>query len=346
MFCELNEVQKLESVAMAKDDPRNHHYIPQAYLRGFGWKRGEKQWYVHAYAMKELRHFQPNIKGVCAQRDFMRVDVPGHDPYKLEEEMSKFESRARESILRVAETRMFDGEDRTYILNLMALFAVRYPQMREHMREFQERVLKQVLGLTLAEKGRWESQIRQMKEAGVAVNDKITYEQAKDFHERGEYTIEVPRERHIETETKLHETVLQLLGNRKWTVLYAGEDQGKFLTSDHPVVITWDEPQKMPPFMRHSPGFGMRDTEVVFPLTSTTFLVGRFDGDEGVHEASGGLIGYYNTLMIGHCFDFAFSQEPAFPYLIPPDDLYFDDRYLERVKAFYEKQKSKHDGGR
>lgn len=322
---------------MAKDDPRIHHYIPQAYLRGFGWKRGEKQWYVHAYDMKKLRHFQPNIKGVCAQRDFMRVDAEGYDPYQLEAEMSKFEGRARESILRVAQTNMFDGEDRTYMLNLMALFAVRYPQMRENMRDFQERVLKMSMSLTLAKKERWESTIRKMKEDGIEVDDSITYKQVKEFHDNDQYKIQVPRERHIRSEVKLHETVLQLLANRKWKLWHAMEGHGKFVTSDHPVVLTWDKPHEIPPMMRHSPGFGMLDTEVIFPMTSGVLLVGRFDGEEAVAPANGVVIGYYNSRIIGHCFDFAFSQEPTFPYVIPPNYLFFDDKYLERAKEFHER---------
>lgn len=159
---------------MARDDPRIHHYIPQSYLRSFGWKRGEKQWYIHAYNLRELRHFQPNIKGVCAERDFMRVDLEGHDPYKLEAEMGKFETKAREAILRVAESHNFDGEDRSFILNLMALFAVRYPQMRENMRDFQERVLKMVMSLSLETKERFESQITRMKAKGIPVSDSMT----------------------------------------------------------------------------------------------------------------------------------------------------------------------------
>lgn len=322
---------------MAKDDPRIHHYIPQSYLRGFGWKRGEKQWYAHAYNLKELRHFQPNIKGVCAERDFLRVDVDGHQPYELEKEMGKFETRARESILRVAETHDFSGHDRTYILNLMALFAVRYPQMRENMRDFQERALKMAMSVTLAEKSRWESTIAQMKRDGVPLDESVTYEQVKAFHDSDKYKIHVPRERHIEAETKLHETVLQLLGNRTWMLYYAGEGQGKFVTSDHPVVNSWDEPEKMPPMMRHSPGFAMRNTEVIFPLTSKCFLIGRFDGEDGVQEADVKFIGYYNTRMFGGCFDHGFSQEREFPYFIPPDKVYFDDQYLQRAKEWHEK---------
>lgn len=319
---------------MAKDDPRIHHYIPQAYLRGFGWKRGEKQWYIHAYNLRELRHFQPNIKGVCAERDFLRIDVEGQSPYQLEKEMGKFESRVREAILSVAETHMFDGESRTYILNLMALFAVRYPQMRENMRDFQERTMKVAMGMTLASKERYASQIERMKKDGVPVDATVTYERVKEFYDRDEYKIVVPRERHIETEAKLHETVLQLLANRKWMLHYTGEGQGTFVTSDHPVVITWDEPARVPPMMRHSPGFAMKNSEVVFPLTSNCLLVGRFDGEDGVCEADVKFAGYYNTRVLGRCFDHGFSQEQQFPYYIPSDTVHFDDQYLQRLKEY------------
>ncbi len=315
------------------DEPRIHHYLPQGYLRGFGWKRGQKQWYVHAIKVAQSLRFQPNIKGICAERDFMRVDVEGQeDPFVLEKALSKFETQVTEAIVRVADSRKFEGRDRTLILNLMALFAVRSPQMRENMRESQERVAKQLMSLVLESQEHWDSIAQPMKTDGVAVNDSVSYVRAKEFNESGRYTVEVSRERHIESEGEMHDVVLQLLAQRHWKLYCALEDHGTFITSDRPVVLSFDCPENVPQLMRQSPGFGLQDTEVVFPLTSRYLLVGRFDGEDAVEDADTFVIGYFNSRVISHCFDRVFSQTLTFPYVIPPNELCFDD-LIERAAS-------------
>ena len=284
-------------------EARIHHYIPQAYLRGFGWQKG-KNWYLHAADLKKHHYFQPNTKNICAERDFMRFEMKGQSPDRLEKEMGTFEGKARQALLHVAETRTFEGENRTYVLNLMALLAVRSPQMRENMRDFQERVMKQVMSLTLATKERWEGQMEQLKAAGKAVNENVTYEEVKEFHERGEYKVNVRREFQIGSELKTHQTVLDTLAGRKWKLFYAGKDQGVFVTSDHPVVVSWNHFERIPPMMRRSPGFGMSDTEVIFPITHNCCLLGRFEGGErrrGVHEPDRALQRAHHLARIRLC---------------------------------------------
>lgn len=224
----------------------------------------------------------------------------------------------------------------------MALLGVRNPQMRENMRDFHERILRQVMSLTLATKERWESQVRQAKQNGVNLGEEVSYERMKEFHERGEYTIETRREMHIASELKAHDTVLQTLGARKWKLVHALPDQGFFVTSNCPVVLTWNDRAKVPLMMRHSPGFGMIDTEVIFPLTHTCALLGRFEGmEEGVEGAYGGIIAAFNTRMFSHASEYLFMREKSFPYFVPPQIGYHDDRFMERAKEYRERHPPK-----
>jgi hypothetical protein len=313
-------------------ESRIHHYIPQAYLRGFGWKRG-KNWYVNAADLKSGKYIQPNTKNICAERDFLRIEIDGHRPDKLETDMGKFEALAREAILRVAKARQFTGDDRIVVLNLMALLSVRSPQMRENMRQFHERSMKLMMSLVLAKKERWEAQIQRMKAEGKAPENELSYEEIKEFHDGDQYSIEVAREFHIGAEFKMFEPVLHCLVGRKWRLYFAGENEGHFVTTDHPVVLTWNHPENVPPIYRHSPGFAMVDTEVVFPLTHECFLLGRFEGlSDGVEEAYAPFIAHCNTRMISHAFDYAIMIDRSFPYVMPPNDVYWDDRFFERIE--------------
>ena len=56
------------------NEPRNHHYIPQCYLRGFGWKH-KKQWYTNVAFGKKGQWHATNIRNVGAERDFLRVEA-------------------------------------------------------------------------------------------------------------------------------------------------------------------------------------------------------------------------------------------------------------------------------
>jgi hypothetical protein len=310
-------------------ESRNHHYIPQGYLRGFGWKRG-KHHMVVVHDLQEKKTYETNTRNICAQRDFMRFEVKGRKPDWLEEEFGKLESEAVAAIRDVAKSGVLDGENKNYILNLMALLAVRSPEQRENMREFQARVAERVMDLVLEDKQRWESQIKKMEET-KGNPSLVTYEDAKDFHRRGEYKIEVARERHIQTEIDLYNTVLQLLGQRKWTLYLVPGDYGEFITTSRPVVIAYIDPEKVPAYLRHSPGFGLKNTEVYFPLTKHALLIGRWDGDEKtINPVNQPFVGVMNSQMIKYSYGLALSSARAVLYHDPLLRLQWDDKVINR----------------
>jgi hypothetical protein len=218
----------------------------------------------------------------------------------------------------------------------MALLAVRSPEMRENHRGFHEQVAKRVMDLALATKDRWEGQTAQMREDGVPLKD-VSYEEVKAFHESEQYKFTLAREYHIGTEFKMMDTVLQALGQRLWTIYMADGATGEFLTTNRPVTLTYIEPEKVPPFYRRSPGFGLTNTEVYFPLTHHAMLVGRFDRGGETEAAKDSFIAAVNTHMMWHCYGKAFSRQPEFLYLNPRDlTIHKDGLLLERAKAWRE----------
>lgn len=286
---------------------------------------------VLVHDLQKKKAYETNTRNVCAQRDFMRFEAKDRKPDWLEEEFSKLESVAMEAIREVIKTKDFDGKNRNSILNLMALLAVRSPEQRENMRQFHERVARGVMNLVLADKERWQSEVEQLEEA-TGQPPLVTYEEAKEFHERGEYTIEIPRERHIQTEVDLYKTLLQFLGERKWTLYLVPGDYGEFVTTNRPVVIAYTHPEKVPPFLRHSPGFGLKDTEVYFPLTKHAFLIGRWDGEEKatVNSVDQPFVGVMNNLMIQHSYGLVLSSTREVLYHDPLMRLQWDDMVIDR----------------
>jgi hypothetical protein len=312
------------------DIARHHHYIPQGYLRGFAQKRSGRQWYVHVTDLAQKRSYPTNTRNVCGERDFMRIDVAGHAPDRVEKDLSAFETKSVEAIRRVAASGKFEGEDATLTLNLMALLAVRSPEMRENMRDLHEKIANRVMDLSLATRERWKQQMEQLRDAGKAVNEDLTYEDMKAFHDGGQYKVTVKREFHMGAEFQMMPTVLEELGKRLWTVYTTDGKRGEFVTTDRPVTLTYVDPSKVPAWMRHSPGFALSDTEVHFPLTRHAVLVGRWDRGGHVEEAHDSFIGAVNAHMARNSFGQVFSREKRIIYIDPLLHLRWDEVLLKR----------------
>jgi hypothetical protein len=162
---------------------------------------------------------------------------------------------------------------------------------------------------------------------------KLTYEEVKEFHERGEYDILLNRGYHIGLELRTHDPVLHALAARKWTLYLSDDATGCFVTTDRPVMLTYVNPMDVPPLYRNSPGFNMRETEVMFPLTQHMTLVGMFEGEESVVKANTYVVAHANTKMIHGAFAQVYMPKRAIPYLGLDLQTYHDDRFMERYAA-------------
>ncbi|MGZ7208509.1 MAG: DUF4238 domain-containing protein [Methanobacterium sp.] len=290
---------------------RHHHYLSQCYLKGFT-KGGSKKSKLTVVDFKEKKRFETIPRNVGGIRDFNRIDVKGFDQNVLEKSLSEFEGEAASALSNLEESLDFQGETKSLILNLIALLAARSPQRREHWSGFQTKILENIMELSLADKERWESQIRQMKESGKEVNDNLSYEDMKRFHDSKEYDITFAREHHINMEFVVVEAILPYLDHRNWLLIKATDESGPFITTDNPVILTWNEPEKIPPFYRNSPGYGMRNTQVYFPVSRNIALVGEFEGRLGVIDGTSELVAALNSKMLAFTYKQVYSSKIGF----------------------------------
>lgn len=293
---------------------RNHHYIPQAYLRAFT-DGGSKKSKLNVYDISTGDNFETIPRNVCAIRDFNRITVSGWPSDFVETEMGKFESLVVPAVSRIETSNEFVGDSKTCILNLMALLATRHPVRRESTRQFHAKIAKLTMDTVLHKRETYDQVTSDMKRDGVAINLNVSYEQMKAFMDKGEYKIDVTTEHHLSLEQKMHETALQLLAERNWMLYRAAPDDGHFISSDWPVALSWRHPEKVPPFYRNSPGFGAADTEVIFPLTQNLALVGEFDGEEGYAQAHPKVIAAINTRTMSFSRHQIYSPKRWFPAL-------------------------------
>jgi hypothetical protein len=133
---------------------RHHHFLSQCYLRGFT-KDGSKRSTLTVIDLSQNKRFETKPRNVGGIRDFDRVDAEGIDQNFLETSLGQFESDAASALKALSEGAKFTGQVRNLILNLIALLAVRSPQMRDHMQRQEAQIAEIAVGLALETKERW-----------------------------------------------------------------------------------------------------------------------------------------------------------------------------------------------
>lgn len=297
----------------AGGEARNHHYVPQCYLKGFARNRSKNS-QLYVVDGKMSKAFPTTPRNVAAQRDFNRVEIPGEDPNLIEASYADFEAKVAPALVRLDQARApTSQEDLALVLELVGLLAVRNPGRRESMRRFHAEVARRIMDLTLASRERWEGQVRQAQAAGYVAPNDVTFEQMRDFVREERYTIEVPTTRHVQVELQMLETVVGLLHQRRWALLCAAPGTGGFVTSDQPVTLRWNDESMQGGF--YPPGFGMTGTTVYCPLSKELTLVGTFDGATGAIESTERQIAAVNSLTIGHAGRQIYAESDRFRFL-------------------------------
>jgi hypothetical protein len=251
----------------------NHHYVPQLYLRNFADGYGRKA-RVFTFDSSTNEAFKTSVRNVASKRHFNRVEIDGVDPNYLEDGLAEMEGELAPFLAEVvAEKRFRTFEHFDWIMNLAAQLSVRNPRMRGQLEKFHKDIAGRIASLSVSSKEIWESQQRQMQEAGKEVNPKVTYEQAQKFHDDKNYEIAIDQTHLIGLEMQMIETVLTELGKRNWCFV-SPLDGHIFITCDDPVVLSWKD-QKDRGF--YGPGHGLMDTLITFPLSSDLLLLGTFE---------------------------------------------------------------------
>jgi hypothetical protein len=296
---------------------RRHHYVPQCYLKAFAVPR-KKTFQTTVFDARERKTYPTNTKNVAVELDFNRMDIEGHTPDVLEKALAEFEGMLGPALVRVINASNLQSiEDRATILNFMCLVAIRNPRLREVYRNFQERISNRIIGMVLETPERYASQMRKAHEAGYVAKRDVTYEAMKDFIRRGQYSVEVPTERHIELEFGVFDKVLRTFFGRSWIILHAPKETGGFVTSDHPLRLIWSGPKH-----GHRPlGFGLRGTEVLFPLAPTLAIAGAFDFQEGREIVlTPQSVASVNSAIISNCEWQVYARDAHFTFLSGHDD--------------------------
>jgi Protein of unknown function (DUF4238) len=296
---------------------RRHHYVPQFYLKGFTVERKKKR-QVTVFDGKDRKVFTTAIDNVALERDFNRVEIEGVEPDVFEKAMAGFEGEISAAIDRIIATRSI-GADRVALINLICALALRNPRLRETIRDFHERVAKQVLDLMLATPERWAAQTKKQREEGaLKALPELSYDEMKKFAREANFKLEVPTERHIRLEVETFNKMLPILLERKWLLLRAPKDSGGFITSDHPVVLAWSDPKMRGGF--YGPGFGLTGTDVYFPISTGLAVIGAFELEELTMAIGENAVAGLNGAQVDYAERQVYARDRNFTYALQPNE--------------------------
>ena len=257
---------------MAGERPRRHHYLPRFYLAGFT-DSGQRDGRLHVISLQDGHRLIGTPESVGHQRDFYRLDGVEDGAFELEHAFAEIEGGAATAIRSTINNRQLPADDElfSYLINFVALMAARVPQTRENFARPLRRVWEMLLEIELSSRERFEALVQQARAAGEQIPD-VDYKHLRQSFREGRIVLEVSQAQHIQTLLHAAETLVPLLAARHWRLLFA--TGAEFITSDHPVALTWTVPR--PPSF-YGPGFGIAGTDVTLPLTKSIALLGRLE---------------------------------------------------------------------
>jgi hypothetical protein len=291
---------------------RQHHYVPQCYLKGFVRRREKPK--LFCVDAKERRTFNTAPVNVAVERDFHRVDIEGLSLDAFENALSGFEGELSQALARIIATRSIQNEsDRAYLFNFIGLMATKNPRLREIMRASREQTTKTIMSMATATPERWAAHVRRAKDAGYIENDaNDDYEQMRNFIENDEYKIDVSPAAHLATELKIFDRILPLVFHRKWMLFRAPPNVTGFVTSDHPMCLMWSDPKLHGGF--YPPGLGLKGTQLLFPISNELAAIGAFEMHEQEVDADELIMAQINGSIILHATRQIYARDNTFLY--------------------------------
>lgn len=264
------------------DVSRHHHFLPQCYLKGFAEEVNNKP-RLHVIDIVEQRRFETHPRNVGAQRDFNRADVEGLPLDAFEKGFSRFEGQVAPVLVGIENSeKLPTGLDMTALINLVAMLAVRNPQIRNNIERSQNELMKRVMELALS----------------------------TPESEEGNYDIVYDHGYHLQLELGAIDAILPYLFDRKWSLYIS--DGGNFVCSDHPVVIVSKMGTGGHPY---GVGFGMTNTEITMPINRRMAMSGMFEGESDVHRVGKDVVAAINARTISAAEMQIYAYGPDFKYL-------------------------------
>lgn len=251
--------------------PRQHHYVPQVLLAGFT-ANGTKTGRLHILDLVRRKTYPSTPQETAKEKDYNMIEVEGVDPLAIENGLlaTEIEGPAGPALQKVRRGGVPNDDDRVRLLSLMAMQDLRGPSRREAFDDFMTGAMRGMVAALTSSEEIFEAQKREHPELGG-----ISREEALDWARHTK--VENSPTGHLQAQLPSFGPILELLGQRSWTVLIAPKGTD-FVCTDNPVAIipAGTRPVEAPR------GFASADAPVVMPVGRHHALLGTWPlgGDE------------------------------------------------------------------
>ena len=258
---------------------RNHHYVPQFYLRGFLDPDLKKE-QLNVIDKVGRRRFPANPRKIAVKCDFNRVNILGQPIDQVEKIFAEMDGEVARVLKYVIENETLPTDaDMKILIYFVALLYMHNPQIRSHLEDTETMVRKRFARVLLSRPELYEAYRQQQRTVGKELPK---YEEMQQFVESENYDIRYGHGHHLRYELEsIDNVVLPLLSQREWSLFIAEESASDFVCSDRPVaLVSIGDPPKDPdhPYNFGGPGLAQSDTELTMPLNRRMVLFAVFGG--------------------------------------------------------------------
>lgn len=166
-----------------------------------------------------------------------------------------------------------------------------------------------------------------MKRDGHDIPNDVGFDELRDYFDRGEYDIEVDQTYLIQLELKMVEPVLEACSRRNWWFVSI-DKSNPFITCDDPVALNFTNDMRG----YHSPGHGLTNTLLYFPLSSEVAVLGSFEKQRPRQFYNPKQVAAANSLSLRSATKQIYAQDKNFKIKVAGERILTADEILEAIR--------------
>ncbi|HEX3465976.1 MAG TPA: DUF4238 domain-containing protein [Candidatus Elarobacter sp.] len=286
---------------------RKHHYVSQFYLKRFTANPSKPRLFV--VDIIERKTFTADPKNVAFEKDFHTIDVSGQPSDVVEKMLARIEGDVAEAFKRIVNSCSLSNEnDRAQLLHFATILLVNNPAQRAIMNALVTLLMTTSGREQASDPATFTAHVQEMIATGGMPPDTDIEELRRSLLTEN-FDISMGTASHLNVGLNNVPDLLPYLLDRKWHIYRAVE--GHFVTSDRPVSLMWADPSRTGPV-----GLGLRDTRVLFPLSSTIAIYGGFELTNDVIELALDKVAAVNARTILNATRQVYARESDFMYAL------------------------------
>jgi hypothetical protein len=307
---------------------RRHHYVSQFYLKGFASDPSKPVLYV--VNLLDKKSYTTGTTALAVENDFHTIRVDGQPPDAIEKSLARVEGDVKRGLDNIlASGSLGNDDDKALLLYYISLLVVKSPFVRPMVDQTADKIMTMVGKSQAANKAAWEAKMMQDKADGIYPED-FDGDAVRKAILENDFTISLTTEAHLDMELKLAMQLCPLLGERGWNILKAKD--GKFITSDRPVALFWDDYAKSDPI-----GLGLIGTRLLFPLSPSLAICGGLEFNDAVLELDAKRVAAMNGRTILNAGRQVFATDDTFEYYLPTNGGLRPGSELQNDAILYQK---------